>query len=217
MFITSKKSQPRCDANSHFQLHLLGQDLSPPHEAANWSVHHKNTVTPQITKQALEEKGNLIRTIQILDRLNCLLTMPLSLHWLHGEPQERISLSILVKWLKLDRINLGFVGESHFIHGLIHVYVLFSCYTCIWSGLNVHFCVPYYDIYFHPVTSGVLKGVLMEMAVCSTAFNLRRPALCMYSGILDSVHVYSCSYGNNVVSPLWERDVVSQNAALNSQ
>lgn len=142
MFITSKKSQQRWDVKSPFQPNLLGQDLSPPHKAADWSLHHKNTATLQITKQALEEKGNLIRAIQMLDRLNCLLKVPLSLHWLHGEPQERISLSTLVKCLKLDGINLGLMGESHFIHGLAHVYVFFSHYTCIWSGLNVPFCVP---------------------------------------------------------------------------
>lgn len=70
------------------------------------------------------------------------------------------------------------MGESHFIHGLIRVYVLVLmlhmhlkwfkyALLCTWA---------HYGMYFHPVTSGVLKGVLMEMAVCSTAFN----SLCVY-------------------------------------
>lgn len=94
---------------------------------------------------------------------------------------------------KLGGKNLGLMGESCFIHGLIHVCLFlmlhmqlkgFKCaFLCTWA---------HYDIYFK-VTSGALKGVLMEMTLCSTAFNLRQPALLIYSGILWSVHVYACS------------------------
>lgn len=115
-----KQSLPTCN--------LLGQDLPPLYKAANWSTCSKSFATLQVTKLVLEENRNLLRTIQIIDRLNCLLKVPLSLHWLHGEPQESIFLSTLVKCLKLCRIIWASCVKIFLYTGLIHVY-RFAFYT----------------------------------------------------------------------------------------
>lgn len=65
-----------------------------------------------------------------------------------------------------------FMSFSHATHASE---VVKCAFLCTWA---------HYYIQFHPVTSGVLKGVLMEMAVCSTAFNSRQLALCIHSGVL---------------------------------
>lgn len=139
----------------------------------------------------LEENRNLLRTIQIVNRLNCLLKVPLSLCWPHGEPQESTFLSTLAKHLRLRGINLDLMRENIFLHGpdsCLHIcpVSLYTAYASILRGLNVHFGYlgPLLDI---TLTNGGQKEGSMKMAVCSTVFSSRHSALCIYSGILQSV------------------------------
>lgn len=77
-----------------------------------------------------------------------------------------------------------------------------TCKHPTWFYVHSVYLGPLLDI---TVTSGVQKEGSMKMALCSMVFNSRQSALCIYSGILQSVqHVSNSVPTGMMLYLLWD-------------